>query len=88
MPDAQEMYTSVANLVAESSDGVMTAADATRPGHTLVELGLSSLAYLRLIDAIENRYGVYIDLEEAAGKLGTVEQIVDYMVSQGAVSGA
>nr|AGZ93799.1 hypothetical protein [Streptomyces sp. XY152] len=50
---------------------------------TLTELGLTSLAYLRLIDALENEFGVYIDLEEDTSFLGSVAGLVRYLDEQG-----
>lgn len=75
----------IAELVAEASEGTVSGDHLRRDGARLVDLGLSSLAYLRLIDAIENEYGVYIDLEKAEGKLGTVQQIAEYVAAEGGV---
>ncbi|MET0133324.1 MAG: acyl carrier protein [Kibdelosporangium sp.] len=82
---ANGMLGRVAELAADASGGTVTADVAASGGGSLLEAGLTSLGYLRLIDAIETEYGIYVDLEEASGKLGTVEQIVDYIHSQGVV---
>ncbi|MEN3610097.1 acyl carrier protein [Plantactinospora sp. ZYX-F-223] len=79
------MATRIAELVVEASDGTVSGAQLSQDATVLTEIGLTSLSYLRLIDAIENEFGVYIDLEEAAGKLGTVREIADYVAEQGGV---
>lgn len=48
-------------LVIESGDGNITEADIADANGALRGLNYSSLSYMRLIDAIENDLGVYID---------------------------
>ena len=50
-------------LVIESGDGNITEADIADANGALRGLNYSSLSYMRLIDAIENDLGVYIDPE-------------------------
>jgi acyl carrier protein len=52
----------LATLVAESSDGAITAREALAATVPLSALGLTSIGQLRLIDAIETEFGVAIDL--------------------------
>ncbi|WP_055588177.1 acyl carrier protein [Peterkaempfera griseoplana] len=54
----------LAELVAESSDGAIPAQDALTSGTALSALGLTSLSRMRLIDAVEDEYGVEIDLDD------------------------
>jgi acyl carrier protein len=70
-----------ADLVVTASDGIVSREQALASGPTLTEQGLTSLAYLRLIDALETEFGVYIDLEDA---LNTVDSLVRHMLDQGA----
>ena len=52
----------LAALVAESSDGAITAQEALTATVPLTALGLTSIGQLRLVDAIENEFGVAVDL--------------------------
>ncbi|MBB6348234.1 acyl carrier protein [Nonomuraea muscovyensis] len=54
----------LAVLVAEVSDGAVTAQEALAATVPLSALGVTSLAQLRLIDAIESEFGVEVDLSE------------------------
>ncbi|WP_377272868.1 acyl carrier protein [Peterkaempfera sp. SMS 1(5)a] len=54
----------LAQLVAESSDGAIPAEEALAGGTALSALGLTSLSRMRLIDAVEDEYGVEIDLDD------------------------
>ncbi|MEZ0066056.1 acyl carrier protein [Streptacidiphilus sp. MAP12-20] len=51
-------------LVEECSDGSLRAAEVRDTSALLSELGLSSLARMRLIDAVEAEFEVEIDLDE------------------------
>jgi acyl carrier protein len=52
----------LAELVSAASDDLITADEALRATVPLTALGMSSLAQMRLIDAIEAEFGVQIDL--------------------------
>lgn len=82
MPSAEVTH-QIAELIETASEGTVSRADALAARSKLTDLGLSSLAYLRLIDSIENEYGVYVDLEEAIGKLGTAPEIAEYLATLG-----
>lgn len=83
MPGSQQLLQRTAELVAAVSEGAVSKETALSGSSTLTELGLTSLAYLRLIDALENEFGVYIDLEEDTSFLGSVEGLVRYLDEQG-----
>ncbi|NUR87030.1 MAG: acyl carrier protein [Nonomuraea sp.] len=53
----------LAQLVAESSDGAITADQALASTTALSYLGLSSLSRMRLVDAVEDEFDVEIDLD-------------------------
>ncbi|MGI5281981.1 phosphopantetheine-binding protein [Nonomuraea polychroma] len=63
----------VAALVAQASDGELTTAEVLAADCSLTALGLTSLGYIRLIDAIEDDFGVDIEL----GSLDTLDGLVD-----------
>jgi acyl carrier protein len=54
----------LAELVAEASDGAVTAHDALTATVPLTALGVDSVTLMRLIDAIETEFGVEVDLTE------------------------
>jgi acyl carrier protein len=72
----------IARLVAQASSGMISEAQAAHPNTNLSELGLSSLAYLRLIDSIELEYGVSIDLEGDIAFMTSVDGIAEYVNAQ------
>ncbi len=52
----------LAEMVASASDGAVTAREALTATVPLSALGVTSLAQMRLIDAVETEFGVEIDL--------------------------
>ncbi|MER5620551.1 acyl carrier protein [Streptosporangium sp. NPDC002544] len=52
----------LAAMVASASDGAVTAGEALTATVPLSALGVTSLAQMRLIDAVETEFGVEIDL--------------------------
>ncbi|MFJ5117167.1 MULTISPECIES: acyl carrier protein [unclassified Kitasatospora] len=82
-PQPSALHDRVADLAVTASDGGLPLDAVLVGSSSFAELGMSSLSFLRLIDSLENEFGVYIDLEEAAGTLGTVRGLVRYMEDQG-----
>jgi len=52
----------LAAMVASASDGTVTAGEALAATVPLSALGVTSLAQMRLIDAVETEFGIEIDL--------------------------
>lgn len=52
------------------------------PNTEFTETGMSSIEYLELIDRIETRFSVVIDLE-ADGSLTSVDKFMDLLLAQG-----
>ncbi|MBF6352951.1 acyl carrier protein [Nocardia higoensis] len=75
----------VAQMVAKATDGTVDAETAQRSEQTFADAGMTSLAFLRLVDALEIRYGVEIDLENDLDHMRTVTAIVAYLRNQGVV---
>jgi acyl carrier protein len=65
----------IATLVEAASDGMITATEVMATGRSLGALGLTSLGYLRLADAVELEFGVELDLA-AAVAVDTLDGIV------------
>ncbi|MFI7703966.1 phosphopantetheine-binding protein [Nonomuraea sp. NPDC049480] len=66
----------VAALVAQASDGELTTAEVLAAGCSLTALGLTSLGYIRLIDAIEDEFGFDVEID---GSLDTLDGLVDHL---------
>jgi acyl carrier protein len=75
LPPVDKLRERVAELVAVTSSDGISAAVALEPGSTLTDKGMTSLGYLRLIDAIETEFGIYVDLEADSTFLETVHGI-------------
>ncbi|OPG12889.1 acyl carrier protein [Microbispora sp. GKU 823] len=66
----------LAELVAESSDGAVTADEVLAATVPLSALGITSITMLRLIDAIESEFGVEFDLsEDGMGLLDDLDRL-------------
>ncbi|MEU1088337.1 hypothetical protein ACFYPN_13820 [Streptomyces sp. NPDC005576] len=63
-------------LVIESGDGNITEADIADANGALRGLNYSSLSYMRLIDAIENDLGVYIDPDAGTEPFESLDTLV------------
>lgn len=64
------------HLIVESSEGNVSESDLSAAGGSLSAFNYSSLSYIRLIDAIENELGVYIDPDADAESFTTLDGIV------------
>lgn len=64
MADPGQVKLALADMIAAASDGAVSAADVLAARHALSALGLTSLARIRLIDVIEDSFGVDLDLDE------------------------
>jgi acyl carrier protein len=74
----------IAELTHQATDGRVSPADALMAGASLSALGLDSLGFLRLIDAVELEYGVEIDLDSAGPRLDTVDDLIARLPQGGA----
>ncbi|WP_214103976.1 acyl carrier protein [Acrocarpospora catenulata] len=80
-PTAQdELAGRLAEMVAAATDDQISPADVLAGEHSLAALGVTSLSLIRLVDAIEDEFGVDVDpglvddfatlVEDVAGMLG------------------
>ena len=74
-----DMKTRLAELVSESSDGSLTVAEILEATVPLAYLGVTSIAQMRLIDAIEREYGVEIDLSGDIAFLDGVDSLAAWL---------
>lgn len=74
----------IAELMHQATDGRVSPAEALMDGASLSALGLDSLGFLRLIDAVEMEYGVEIDLDGAGPRLDTMDDLIARLPQGGA----
>ena len=74
-----DLHHDLATLVAEASDGQITAAEALAEPESLGLLGLTSIGYVRLIQSVELRYGVVIEPDDDLTALDTVPALAAYV---------
>jgi acyl carrier protein len=68
-------------LLSKVADGSLSS-DHIDTSTELTETGMSSIEYLDLVERIETRFGVSIDLE-AEGSLTSVDRFLDLLLRQG-----
>ena len=73
----------LAELVAQASDGEISAAEALAEPRSLTMLGLTSLGHLRLIDAVEREFAVALDADGGTAYLETVERLAGRLAGAG-----
>jgi len=76
----------IAELVGAATDGEVSPAEALAENDSLARLGVGSLAYLRLIEAVERRFGVTLDIEADLSYLDTIEALAKWLRAQGVQS--
>lgn len=78
-----DLHRDLAVLVAEASDGQIDAAEALAEPESLGMLGLTSMGYVRLIQAVERRYGIAVEPDDDVVILDTVRALAEYLREQG-----
>jgi acyl carrier protein len=73
----------LAALVAEVSDGQISAVEALAETESLGLLGLTSMGHVRLIQAVERRYGVAVEPDDDLAALDTVDALAGYLRERG-----
>ncbi len=84
-----ELMHELAAMIATCGDGLLTAAEVEHAQVPLTQLGVTSLAHLRLIDTVEAKFGVYLNLDDGAAFLESLPALADHLITLGvAVDGA
>ncbi|MFF0645193.1 hypothetical protein [Streptomyces tendae] len=78
----QQIREGVIRLIISSHEGDISVSDIEAQGGVLEAVNYTSLSYIRLLDAIENEFGAYLDADEGAEALGTVDGIVAAVLSE------
>jgi acyl carrier protein len=79
---SDDLRAHLVRLIIESGEGNLGPADLAKSGGSLRTLNYSSLAYMRLIDAIENELGVCIDPEADIELFASVESILGLVAAE------
>jgi hypothetical protein len=69
----------LAGMISTACDGRLTAGEVLASGASLSALGVTSLALLRLIDAVEDEFDVALDLGGGAPYLDSFPLLVGYV---------
>ncbi|WP_371796953.1 phosphopantetheine-binding protein [Streptomyces sp. NBC_01718] len=77
----------VAALVSRSSDGEVATEEILNAGGSLTAVGVTSLTFLRLIDALEEDFGIVLDLDGPVLMLDDFDDLVRHLAEQGAGRG-
>ncbi|MGY0234392.1 phosphopantetheine-binding protein [Longispora urticae] len=77
----------LAALVSAASDGEVSPADVLA-ADSLPEIGVTSLTILRLVDAVEDRYGLSLDLDADATFLHTLDGLTAHVTAHTDPAGA
>ncbi|WP_327368065.1 acyl carrier protein [Streptomyces sp. NBC_01217] len=75
----------VAGLISRVSDGELTEAEILAADGSLTALGVTSLTFLRLIDAVEEEFGILLDLDGPMAD--DLDELVGRLARQGAAAG-
>ncbi|GGS10660.1 MULTISPECIES: phosphopantetheine-binding protein [Streptomyces] len=73
----------VAVLVSRATDGEVTEEELLGAGVSLTALGVTSLALLRLIDAVEEEFGIVLDLDGPFRFLDDLDGLVGHLAGLG-----
>lgn len=76
---AERYRRALADMIADVSDGQIHAEEVLAADHSLSALGLTSLARIRLIDAIEDAFGVDIDLSSDMSSFERVDTLAAHL---------
>ncbi|MFI0723474.1 phosphopantetheine-binding protein [Streptomyces sp. NPDC021224] len=83
---APSLLAVLAGMTAEASDDAVTVAELlAAPDTPFVAMGLGSLAQLRLVDAVEARYGVFLDLDQG-DFLGSLDALAAHLTAEHGVA--
>lgn len=77
----------VAALIAEVSGGEVSAREVLDNEGSLTAAGVSSLTFLRLIDALEGEFDVFFDLDADLDFVEDLDSLVERLARNGAAVG-
>lgn len=83
-PRTSRLAEMLADMIADATDGEVSAQQALAADCSFVALGMTSLAQVRFIDAIECEFGVDIDPDDDLFFQGTILDLTEYLAGRGA----
>jgi acyl carrier protein len=84
MPRTSRLTEVLADMIADASDGEVSAQQALAADCPFIALGMTSLAQVRFIDTIECEFGVDIDPDDDLFFQGTILDLAEYLAERGA----
>ncbi|GHG38750.1 acyl carrier protein [Streptomyces hydrogenans] len=81
---AEALRPQVAALVSRSTDGLIGVRELLDSTDPLAALGVSSLSLLRLVDAVEETFGVFVDLGDGAFHTEDLRGLTERLIRLGA----
>jgi acyl carrier protein len=84
MPRASQLTEVLADMIADASDSEVSAQQALAADCSFAALGMTSLAEVRFIDAIEYEFGINIDPDSDLFFSGTILDLAEYLAERGA----
>jgi acyl carrier protein len=82
MTDFDQIKRDIEALVLQVAEGTFTRADLMAAGGSLEKVGLSSVKYMALIEAMEHRFGITVDPETDPEFLESIDTLAIFVVSQ------
>lgn len=77
VPTPADIRARIVKIVLDSAEGDLAERDLAAANWSLAGVSYSSLAYIRMIDTVENELGVYLDPEEESDRFETVDSLAD-----------
>jgi acyl carrier protein len=70
-------------MVSRSTGGALESGESFGVATEFPDTGMTSISYLELIDGLETKYGVVVDLESDGPQLTSIDKVVDFLLQQG-----
>ncbi|WP_283134671.1 phosphopantetheine-binding protein [Rhizohabitans arisaemae] len=77
----------LAELVSAASDGEVAVDEILNAPDSLAALGVTSLALIRFLDAVEAEFAVYVDLEESPALMDSIDGLAAFIAESSPPSG-
>ncbi|CAL9286646.1 hypothetical protein [Streptomyces sp. SudanB182_2057] len=74
---SDDLRARILRIVLGAAEGDLTEQDLAAANWSLPAVSYSSLAYIRMIDTVENELGVYLDPEEESERFETIDNLVE-----------
>lgn len=82
VPEPADLRPRVVRIVLDSAEGGLSEEQLAAVDGSLPGVSYSSLSYIRMIDAVENELGVYLDPEERNERYQSVDGLVELVAER------